>query len=383
VARYLLSSHDGFGLGHVRRNFVIAKAIKVADPAAQITIVSGLAVEPSWFVDPALTLVRLPPLLKIGSENYCGVGLSFEATIAARAQRFRAAVDIFRPDVILVDRHPWGVGGELFDGLFHARQRGARTVLGLRDVLDEPEVVARELRGDDWQSVAQMFDEVFVYGSQQFCDQQREYGLPVAPTYTGWVAQPSPERRIDPRLLVITAGGGADGADVFRLAVATLERRVDWRGLLATGPYADLVHLRRLVSGSPAFRRMEIAVDVPGCGAWFARAGAVLQMAGYNSTFEALASGCRPILVPRRHPRREQLIRATRLAALGLADVLDGAGTPGEVDWLLDQPRRLAPGQLGVAGIELNGAERAASLLAMEAGVVPTHADPAPQVVRP
>ena len=71
----------------------------------------------------------------------------------------------------------------------------------------------------------------------------------------------------------------------------------------------------------------------------------------------------RPILVPRRHPRREQLIRANRLAALGLADVLDEGIAPADVSWLLDQPRHFHPERLEAVGISLDGAHRAAAFL--------------------
>jgi predicted glycosyltransferase len=92
-------------------------------------------------------------------------------------------------------------------------------------------------------------------------------------------------------------------------------------------------------------------------------AGAVVQMAGYNSTYEALAGGIRPILLPRRSPRREQAIRASRLAALGLADVLDDATTPSELAWLLGQDRSSDADRAARAGVRLDGAERAAELV--------------------
>lgn len=95
----------------------------------------------------------------------------------------------------------------------------------------------------------------------------------------------------------------------------------------------------------------------------FARAGAVVQMAGYNSTVEALAAGVRAVLVPRRAPRREQAIRASRLASLGLADVVDETASPDEVAWLLDQPRLLPAGACERAGMSLDGAAFAARLL--------------------
>jgi len=367
VSRYLLTSHDGFGVGHVRRNFVIAGALLDADPNAEVALVTGLALDPGWLADPRMTIVRVPPLVKMTNGVYRGLGMGFDQTIAARESRFLGAVELFEPDVVVVDRHPYGVSGELRTGLRKASQMGAHLVLGLRDVLDEPEVIAAEMTGEGWTELAETFDSVLVYGSQEFCDHQREYGLSLAPTYCGWVVEQPAAVEIDPRLLVLAAGGGGDGEAVYRLGVETVELRRDWSATLVTGPYADVSGVRRLVAGSVARRRVRTELDVPGCGPWFAGAAATLQMAGYNSTFEALAAGARPILVPRRHPRREQLIRASRLAALGLADVLDDDISPADVSWLLDQPRHLHPERLETAGIALDGAQRTATFLARAA----------------
>ena len=67
------------------------------------------------------------------------------------------------------------------------------------------------------------------------------------------------------------------------------------------------------------------------------------------------------MLVPRRNPRREQAIRASRLTALGVADTVDEGVPAEEVDWLLGRDRLLPPGALAAAGIRLDGAERAAA----------------------
>lgn len=36
MARFLFASHDGFGLGHVRRNTLIARALLAAEPRARL-----------------------------------------------------------------------------------------------------------------------------------------------------------------------------------------------------------------------------------------------------------------------------------------------------------------------------------------------------------
>jgi len=94
-----------------------------------------------------------------------------------------------------------------------------------------------------------------------------------------------------------------------------------------------------------------------------------VQMAGYNSTFEALAAGIRPVLVPRRTQRKEQVIRAERLAFLGLADVVDEDVPAAEVAALLTRPRLLPAGALDQAGIRMDGDRRAAKAVTALVGV--------------
>jgi predicted glycosyltransferase len=357
MARYLFASHDGFGLGHVRRNTLIARAVLADDPDAQIVIVTGLPMRPAWLGDDRLRVIGVPALLKDSTGSYRHSELSFEDALSQRAEGFRAAVVDFAPDVIVIDRHPYGVAGELRPGLDAAKALGSGVVLGLRDILDEPAVVQAELLGDGWAGVRGVYDDVVVYGERELCDQEVEYGLPMTPHYCGWVAEAAPTRRREHDLLVVTGGGGGDGDAVFQLGAELAGLRHDLRVVLVAGPYASH-RAADLTSG-----RLRVLRDAPGCADLFARAGSIVQMAGYNSTFEALAAGVRPILVPRRSPRREQAIRASRLAALGLADVVDESAPADEVAWLLERPRLLPEHALAAAGIRLDGAERTAQFV--------------------
>lgn len=362
MARYLFSSHDGFGLGHTRRNYVIARALLAADPAAEIVLVTGLAQRVAWLVCPGLSIVAVPALVKSSEGGYAAVGMSFGRALEERARIFAETVSRCRPDVVVVDRHPFGISGELRPGLEQARAWGSRLVLGLRDILDQQAVVRLELAGAGWSDADEFFEEVLVYGQRQFCDHEAEYGLHFRPRYCGWVTSPprwAPRERL---LLAVSAGGGGDGSSVFRLGVAVVGA-TKWRAEFLLGPYADHTRLRPLLQGSPGRDRVGVVDEEDGCGSLFARASAVLQMAGYNSTFEALAAGHRPVLVPRRAPRSEQAIRAERLAALGLADVVAEDASPAEVAALLERPRRNSPERLARSGIDLNGAPRVAAQL--------------------
>ncbi len=364
VRRYVFFSHDGYGVGHLRRNSLIAHEILAQDASAEITLVTGVTRLPAWSIDPRISLVRVLPLVKGGDGAYCNDSFSFEQTLAQRSRVFAAVLARVAPHVVVVDRHPFGIGGELRGALVEQRRLGAALVLGLRDILDDPATAREEMAGPGWHDVAEIFDEILVYGAAEFCDHRREYGLPFdVPTYCGWVVEPAgpPTRR--PHSLTIAAGGGGDGARVFRLGIQVLEERPGWEGTLAAGPYADVAELATTVSGSPAAGRIRLIEDAPGCMDLLTRSSASMQMAGYNSTFEALAAGIRPILVPRWQPRREQLIRAQLLADRDLADVVAENDRPQAVAQLLDRDRTQPVISLRRAGIDLDGASLAASRL--------------------
>ena len=62
---------------------------------------------------------------------------NIDETVKLRAALLRAAEEAFDPDLIIVDKEAWGFRNELAETLEIAKRRGARIVLGLRDVLDE------------------------------------------------------------------------------------------------------------------------------------------------------------------------------------------------------------------------------------------------------
>jgi predicted glycosyltransferase len=363
MARYLFASHDGFGLGHVRRNTLVARAILAREPDAEIVVVTGLPMRPAWLGE-GVRVVSVPPLLKDSAGSYRNPGMSLQQALAARSAAFTDAVESVRPHVVVVDRHPYGLAGELREGLYAARAGGAALVLGLRDILDQASAVTAELAGAGWAGVPDLYDEVLVYGERILCDHEREYGLPVTPRYTGWVVDTvdtvGPRRR-EPGLVVVSAGGGGDGAAVFALGGQLARRLPDGRFVIVAGPYAT-----RDVEGGG---NVTVLRDAPGCAELFSTAVGVVQMAGYNTTFEALAAGLRPVLVPRRNPRREQAIRASRLTSLGVADTVDEGVPVEEVDWLLARSRLLPEGALEAAGIRLDGADRAAQAVSALAAV--------------
>jgi predicted glycosyltransferase len=325
--RIALYSHDALGMGHMRRNLAIARAL-VAGGRGQALLLTGSHVAGALPLPHGVEVLTLPALRKDADGGYASrsLDLPLEGLLALRAQTIRAALVAFAPDVLIADKHPYGIGRELEPAIRALRPAGTKVVLGLREVLDDPSVVRREWVEDGIaEAIERDVDEVWVYGDRAVYDPVEAYGLPAAVAararFTGYLAQRGlagvPEGLPDGRLVACCVGGGQDGvalADAF----ARSPMPEGTTGVLVTGPFMPAAARQAL--HDRAARRDDLVVldfcdDVPGL---LHRAEAVVAMGGYNTVCELLAARVPALVVPRVRPRREQLIRARRLAACGL-----------------------------------------------------------------
>jgi predicted glycosyltransferase len=335
--RILTYSHDGFGLGHLRRNLRIAQALVDELPSAAVLMAAGSPAAASFPVPPQVDFLKLPSLSKVDNDHYISarLGLDRAGVSDLRSALLTATIKSFAPDLILVDFYPLGAQGELEAALREVRRScpATVTVFGCRDILDSPEQVRREWH-DTGQiaAVEALFDRVLVYGTPEVYDPIAEYGLPDGfarrVLFTGYLFEPGaplPALRTDPPTVVCTLGGGEDGdflARSFLAAVEYLSGQVGGlQAVLVTGPL--MPHAAREEVLRDAARLgvscREFERDIP---ALLASADAVVAMAGYNTVCEVLAAGTPTVLVPRVAPRAEQSIRARRLAELGLVRTL-------------------------------------------------------------
>lgn len=335
--RILLYSHDTFGLGHLRRNLAIAASLLGSRAGRQVVLITGSTVS-DRFVHPAgLTIVPIPPMVKVGSDTYVPRHPSLSASAARHCRRaiINETARRLRPDVFLVDHSPAGMDGELLDVLSDLRRHSpaTRLALGLRDILDEPERVRDVWRRNEiYRLLDEVYDELYVYGSKDIFDIGDAYDL--APStrerlaYCGYIDKPpgpaspgaEPPSMAGPYLLA-TAGGGGDGNAV--LAAATLAAEmVGLRSLIVTGPLME-DSARAQLQRDAAIRTGTTVVSFhPALRSAMQGAALVVTMGGYNSLCEAVATGTPTVVVPRIAPRREQAMRAERFARRGLVDVV-------------------------------------------------------------
>lgn len=343
--RILLYSHDTMGLGHIRRNILIAQALADED-AADVLLVTGAREAGRFHLPRGSDLVVLPALHKNLEGHYASrhLALPLDELIALRSQMVLASVKSFRPDLVVIDNVVRGINGELDQALRHARSNGIRCVLGIRDIRDEPAAVLREWEQSRcYEALRNYYHEVWVYGDEQVYDPRHEYRLPpdIAAKFrfTGYFdqrvrladAQVNGEASRD-RYALCLVGGGQDGASLA-LAFAETSYPKGMSGIVLTGPYMDAAvreRLRSIAAKRPTLRVLDFMSEPT---VLLRDAACVVTMGGYNSVSEVLSFEKPALIVPRVVPRREQLIRAERLHALGLVDVL--------------HPNELTPERLG------------------------------------
>src|SRR5215471_2941432 len=147
--RLLAYSHDGYGLGHLRRNLRIAVGLRHYRPDVEVLLATGANEGERLAAAQGIACVRLPSVIKAGPGRYLPADAgetSVDAVVARRSALLAQTVTGFAPDVLLVDRHPRGLHRELDAALDMHQSRRPRTcaVLGLRDILDEPDAIRRE-----------------------------------------------------------------------------------------------------------------------------------------------------------------------------------------------------------------------------------------------
>lgn len=332
-SRFLLYSHDSYGLGHLRRTLALARTLVAADPAASVLILSGSPLSSSYRLPERVDIVKLPSITKKATGGYASLRLNerFEHVSGLRAAAAMAIGRSFDPHVMLVDKTPAGLRGELLPLLQRLRERGGcRNVLGLREIEDEAGAVRREWQGQDLRSVIERYyDQVVVYGPPEGLDALSLLGwrdLGPAVLHSGYVVTAAEGPRptdLPDAFVLVTVGGGGDGAKILRVVARSLER-APWPlpVVVVTGPLMDDAETREI---SDRFGALGATVCEfrPDMERVIASASAVISRAGYNTCAELVSSGRPALLVPRVAPREEQLIRAQVLARRGLALMID------------------------------------------------------------
>jgi predicted glycosyltransferase len=240
---------------------------------------------------------------------------------------------------------PHGAMGELLPALEAMDQAGipSQNVLGLRDILDSPEVTINRWQIEGAYDVIERFyARILVFGMQDVYDVTEKYQLPESAAkkvfYCGYVANLDHEKNAynirarylagkpaDTRLIVVMAGGGADGYSMMSTLIEALPKVLEEQPCILaviTGPFmpVELIADLERRAGRLPVQMLEAVTDST---SYISAADLVIAMAGYNTSVEILRVKTPAILIPRAGPSAEQRTRAGLFSAKRWVDTID------------------------------------------------------------
>ena len=385
--KILIYSHDTFGLGNIRRMLTIAEHLVNNDPNTSVLVISGSPMLHSFRMQPRIDYMKLPCLARTVDGAYIAKHLTMEYNklIDLRANLILSAVMHFEPDVILVDKKPFGVSNELALALDFARSQASapKLVLLLRDILDTPDATCEVWRKNRYyEAIDDVYDSVLIVGSPEIFDARREYRFSPdccsKTQFCGYIGRETGLRSResvrnalgvdrDP-LVLVTAGGGEDGYQVFNNYLHGLEllkAQRKFHSLLLCGPEMPVEQRKLIAAKASQFPNVHVEEFTNDIMSLMDAANVVVSMGGYNTICEILTLRKRTIIIPRVKPVQEQWIRAERMAGLGLLRAIhpDQLSPGALIDAVEQEIDRTNVFRQGMYQIDLGALERIQSTL--------------------
>jgi predicted glycosyltransferase len=323
----------------------MAIASHLSGKEVNILIITGSPIAGRYTLPEQVDFVRIPGMIKKTNDEYhsLSIRLDPEQALHIRKNIIAATAEAFRPDLFIVDKEPLGLKREVLPTLAWFREflPATKTVLGLRDILDESPVVCRDWESKDvYHYLEELYDEIWVYGNQEIYDPITEYKIPsfLEPKirFTGYIPRKYRSQRIRRKIrkryrimdedtfILVTAGGGGDGCELLEHYLSMHEffpTSLPFKTLMITGPFMPKSSRTRIKTKARQFG-IKTMPFLPQMEQLIGAADLVISMGGYNTICEILSQQTPALIIPRETPRKEQLIRAEKLTEKGLIDYI-------------------------------------------------------------
>lgn len=345
MKRVLVYSHDTFGLGNIRRMLEVSRHLVASSPDVAVLVVTGSPMLHAFRLPARIDFIKLPCLARDVEGRYAARSLpmGLEETVRLRANMIRSTLIDFKPDLVVVDKKPFGVEDELSGALEAMSGMGTKPalVLLLRDILDGQAVTSAVWKKNGYfDAIDTWYDRVLVVGSPEVFDLRSEYDFPKLAAakvlFCGYIArEPGRQTRAQVRrrlalddhepFVLVTPGGGADGSRMVETTLAGLMAQpAQWRPRthIVCGPEMPEDTVARVMAAAAEHPWLTAETFNDDMMSLQAAADVVVCMGGYNTVCELLTCGRRAVIVPRVKPGIEQLLRAERLSEMGLVSMV-------------------------------------------------------------
>lgn len=338
--RMMIYTQDSYGLGHLRRATNFANALVSLRQDITILMVVDSPVAPFFTLGERIDFVKLPTVIKVDAGVFRPDHLSveYDRIKTMRSHILRDIYQQFQPHLMLVDHMPGGANNELLPLLQEAH--GTKCVLGLRDIIDDPEVTCSLWKRENvYDTMERYYDAVAIYSSPDFFPTAEKYQIPNTISkqvqYCGYVCNmnsvedPSVVRNQyglgTKPVITVMSGGGADGyrlMHTFLDAFEIMSPAASFSAMMVTGPFLSESHSRVIRKQS---KKLDINVhqSIKDSMSLIHASDVVVSMAGYNTLSEILRFKKPAVVVPRSGPSAEQTMRTRIFSNRGLITALE------------------------------------------------------------
>ncbi|MBN8197102.1 glycosyltransferase family protein [Thalassospira povalilytica] len=357
------------GIGHVRRMALINRAIR--DRGLSVMVASG-GVPDAGLDFTADQVVQLSPC-KTADSSFStlvdpkGNRLGDDWKETRKAELLTAFVDA-RPKLLLVEMFPFGRRAFRFEliPLFEAaKAAGIPVVCSVRDLL----VRKKDPAKTQWMAtIARKYlTWVLVHGDPNVFDFAHSFEcadqIADLITHTGYVAaEPGIKTTASRSGVLVSAGGGAVGAELIELAIAARQYsgaygQAKWD--IVAGPHFPPDRFDMIASTLPD--GVELHRFLPDFRERMAKAAVSVSQAGYNTLMDVLSTATPAVMVPFADGgESEQTERAEILSKEGVISLLDLDGLSAQsLAKYID--RASQPANVKIA---LDGAQKTAAIIA-------------------
>lgn len=339
--KILLYCQHVLGIGHFFRSLELCRSLN----KHEVIIVSG-----GPGVDtPMLKHVRevkLPGLMMDADFKSLFPSEKDKDIDLVKKDRQKCLLNLYRkeaPDLLLIEFYPFGRKAFRFEidpileGIRNKKLPSSFVVCSLRDILvEKKDQISYEDRVVN--TLNSYFDALIVHADPKVVKLDetfsRVHDIEKPVFYSGYV---TPKSSLDARtrlrqhigvgdddfLIVASAGGGKVGASLLECVVAAaelMETETEVYVQVFTGPFMDESAISRLKSHSN--KRIQVSRFTPDFLSYLTAADLSVNMAGYNTCMNIVASHV-PALVWPFSQNREQRLRAEKLARLGVLEILE------------------------------------------------------------
>ena len=324
------------GAGHLRRAINLGNAVKAY--GGDVTVISG-GVQVTHFDTQQINIVQLPAIKSDGT-NFTHLlqpeGIPIDAVyMANRSDMLNTLIRDLDADVVITELFPFGrrvLRKEFISMLETVRALPKRTLVlsSVRDILSPPSSEEKKLKTEEL--ISRYYDAVLVHADEQVIDLSASW--PVSTSlkdklcYTGFVSPESDSKiKSDTEIcaestlitdknknIVISAGSGSVGLDIYKTAVHAAAQMTDWHWHILVGGSDNKSQVDQLKNIA---RSTNICIEPvrEDFQALLANCSCSVSMCGYNTAIDLLQTGAPGVLIPfDSGGETEQTLRAQSLA---------------------------------------------------------------------